>query len=482
VAPSPVPYEILFMTAPPSLLVSLYDSVAQRPLPLRVPRGQPISFYACGITPHAAPHVGHARSFVVFDTLRRTLEALGWPVRLVRNITDVDDKIIAAAARQGTDWRTLAHGWADRNRAFFRQLGVADSEEPAVSEHIPAIMALIERLVTKGHAYVAANGDVYFAVATFSGTDVAHQPAEALLSAQQAGRVAHEHKREAADFALWKAAKPGEPAWESPWGQGRPGWHIECSAMIEALFGDTLTIHGGGVDLRFPHHQCEICQSEAAFDRPLANHWIHHGSVLRDGEKMSKTLGNVVSVEDALAEAERLRPGQGGAVLRWALLSTLWSKPLDWNDRLLPRAAATVAKLEARLQTRAVTTLSPTAPWSGAAAFWAALADNFNVPQAMAALHQALRAPASDRAAVDAFLVDALNALGMGEDVWPSAWQPVEPEVLVIPAQIQTWVAEREAFRQVKDFAAADQVRRRLLEAGWQVVDRADGAHVLPVR
>lgn len=468
------------MPAPHNLQVSLYDSVAQRPLPLRVRPGDPISFYACGITPHAAPHVGHARSFVVFDTLHRTLEALGWPVRLVRNITDVDDKIIAAAARDGTDWRTLAHTWADRNRAFFRRLGVADVEEPAVSDHIPDILALITRLLEKGHAYAAANGDVYFAVHSFTGTDVAHQPMDALLSAQQAGRVAHDHKHAAADFALWKAAKPGEPAWDAPWGAGRPGWHIECSAMIEALFGDTLTIHGGGVDLRFPHHQCEICQSEAAFDRPLAQHWLHHGSVLRDGEKMSKTLGNVVSVEDALDQAERLRPGQGGAVLRWALLSTLWSKPLDWSDRLLPRAATTLAKIQARLQTRA-TVATPEAPWAEGHAFWSALADNFNVPLAMAVIHRALNAPARERAAADAFLVEALTALGLEEALWPTAWHAPTPEVVVIPNQVHAWVAEREAFRQAKDYAAADRVRQQLTEAGWQVVDQAEGPRVSPL-
>ena len=269
-------HEIWIMPAPFDLPFSLHDSARQQLWPIRVPRGEPIAFYACGITPYAAPHVGHARSFVVFDALRRVLEAFGWPVRLVRNITDVDDKIIAAAAAEGTDWHTLAHRWADHNRRVFQSLGVAATEEPSVSEHMSDIVALIERLVEKKHAYAEPSGDVYFDMDTFRGTDVAHQPADALLSHRAAGRVAHAGKRHAADFALWKAAKPGEPAWPSPWGLGRPGWHVECSAMIEALFGQTLTIHGGGSDLRSRTTSARC----ASLKPPLIARWPITGSTM----------------------------------------------------------------------------------------------------------------------------------------------------------------------------------------------------------
>lgn len=480
--------------APTGAPFSLYDSAAQTLLPLRLAKGQPLSFYACGITPYAAPHVGHARSFVIFDALTRVLDAFGWPTTLVRNITDIDDKILAAAQTQGVAWHTLASDWAAVNRDEFSRLGVRPTAEPKVSDHIPQILRLIERLVAKGHAYPTAAGDVYFAVDSFTGTDVAHQPREALRSAAGESRVIHDGKRDLADFALWKAAKPSEPSWTSPWGEGRPGWHIECSAMAEAIFGDTLTLHGGGTDLRFPHHQCEVCQSEAAFGRPLSRHWIHHGSVLRDGEKMSKSLGNTISAAQAREAAEALAPGQGGAVVRWALLSAHWPKPLDWKASLLPRAAKTLDRM-GRALTQAMRDRQ-VADWmslmahpdgvdapnfAGEDAFWAALGSNFNVPLAMASLHHAAKAARlSGKAgwAAAHFLGQAVRLLGLDETIWPAAWHLPPQAAPTLPDVAQALVDEREMARAERNFERADQLRQRLSAMGWHVDDRADGPHV----
>ena len=478
------------LTAPADLPFQLYDSVAQTLLPIELAKGSPLSFYACGVTPYAAPHLGHGRSFVVFDALARVLEAFGWPTTLVRNITDIDDKIIAAAQAQGTDWRTLAWGWADQNRRLLAYVGVRPTPEPKVSEHLDDIKALIARLVDLGHAYPTPIGDVYFDTTTFQGTDVAHQPAESLLSATGEGRVQKTAKRNAADFALWKAAKPGEPSWPSPWGEGRPGWHIECSAMAQAYFGTTLTLHGGGSDLRFPHHQCEVCQSEAAFGRPLARHWIHHGSVLHDGEKMSKSLGNVVALADALDEAERLAPGQGGAVLRWALLQRHWAKPLDWQPHLLPQAASQLQRLKEALHAAFTHRGMPDwaaflthadasdTPDPNGEAFWAALSDNFNVPGAVAVLFrtaQRAHQPGTDGWQAARLLGDALRLLGLDEALWPAAWRAPDR---AIPDAIQALLTAREAARQARDYAQADRLRDLIQEEGWTIEDRPEGPQV----
>ena len=326
---------------PISTLPVFTDSIARKALaPPRAPHEGPISFYACGITPYAPAHIGHARSFVVFDLMRQVLRDHGFEVALVRNVTDIDDKIIQAAQAEGRDWKEFSHAHAASNRHSLARLGVVDYEEPHASEHIEEIQSLIQRLLDKGHAYVSATGDVLFEVGSFRGAALMPHQAEDLLVGGNNDRVDHSGKRSPADFVLWKPAKEGEPSWASPWGEGRPGWHIECSAMVEKRFGGTLDYHGGGTDLRFPHHQAEIQQSEAAFSRPLAHRWVHHGSV-RDqyGKKMSKSLGNYVELTQALDQAEGLLPGAGGAVLRLALLSALWTKPLDWSDDLLRQSA-----------------------------------------------------------------------------------------------------------------------------------------------
>lgn len=429
-----------------------YDTHARALLTPPDTQGRPISFYACGITPYAATHIGHGRSYVVFDLMAGVLRHAGHTVELVRNITDVDDKIIAAAAASGQDWRSLAHGHARHNTDLLGRLGAQGHEEPAASDHILDIIALGTRLQERGHAYInLETGDLLFEVATFHGTDLVRHQVQDLVE----HRVDSRGKRDPADFVLWKPAKPGEPSWPSPWGQGRPGWHAECSAMIDRRFGGRVDYHGGGVDLRFPHHQAEIMQSEAAHGHPLAARWVHHGSV-RDGlgRKMSKSLGNTVSLESALDEAEQLAPGQGGDVVRLALLSALWTRPLDWHDRILGRAAQHLDRWQ-RAAARATA--------GGGETVREALYDNLNTPLAISRMH-GLASQAMEGNLTAAHEVKAgLELLGL----------VAQPVFKANPhqARIEELIAQREALRAEKRWQEADQLREDLARLGHAVRD-----------
>ena len=456
------------------------DTASQTLLPLAVPRGETVNIYACGITPYSAPHIGHARSFVVFDAFAKTLQYLGWKVDMIRNITDIDDKIIRQAHLEGTTWQELSTRWAGFNTRLFARLNVSPVPEPKVSTSMPAIVSMVQALLDKGNAYVTPLGNVYFSVGSMTPTDLIHQSANDLKTRQGTGRVQKDDKKDAADFALWKRAGSAEPGWASPWGHGRPGWHIECSAMIEDHFHGPVHIHGGGTDLRFPHHQCEACQSEAYMGRPLASHWVHHGSVLHDGQKMSKSIGNVVLAETLLSDAEALLPGRGAVLARIALLSAHWQKPLDWSGQVLHRAAKRVQGLEAAFQERMqekVVSLEAVEPLSSSPGFSSfqsdyqqALAQNFNTPLALGILEKAVRTASLPD------LREALGALGLDRDFWPALFDldPV-PSVIEVPEDIQRLVDSREKARLEKDFAAADALRETLEKTGWQIEDRREG-------
>lgn len=438
------------------------DSLSRQSLAVPHDTTTPISFYACGITPYSDAHIGHARSFVVFDLMRRVLEHDGYTVNLVRNITDVDDKIIAHAAAQNRHWKELAHSFAAQNRQLMSELNVGEYEEPAASEHIPDIIDLVERLIVKGHAYVGENGDVLYSVKSFQGAALMPHDLDDL--GHNGARVQHEGKRDNHDFVLWKGAKPNEPSWPSPWGNGRPGWHIECSAMIEKRFGATVDYHGGGTDLRFPHHQAEIQQSEAAYDRPLAHRWVHHGSV-RDGKgrKMSKSLGNVVLLKDALAEAEALTPGAGGAVLRHALLSALWTKPLDfWPATTLKTSASHLTQWSKVAQQGTITE-------QFAERLNAPLRDNLNTPKFFAVLHELSAEAKRGSKEAAAAVYEGLLRLGVSHDAIAALKYE---EVIETPQHIQELLNERELHRSNRNFAQADVVRAQLKELGWDVQDK----------
>lgn len=415
-----------------------------------------VSIYACGITPYSSAHVGHARTYVVFDLLAKTLRGLGHRVSLARNITDIDDKIIAAAVREGVHWSEISERYSAENRALMLATGVEVPLEPKASEHLPAIFELIGKLQVLGLAYLAESGDVLYRVSAFQpeGGLLARHGEGALRSQQGQSRVATEGKEDARDFALWKRVAAHEPGFESPWGWGRPGWHVECSAMIGALYGGSVTIHGGGVDLKFPHHQAEIMQSEPVYRRPLADIWMHNGSVLSDGQKMSKSLGNYVTWAEALEQADRLAPGQGGSLLRLSLLQAHWQKPLDWSESLLQATATELKSL-----TRGLTSVSV----AGAererlvAAFLGQLKANLNMPAAMVWLRARARAGDAKQLAV------ALDFLGIDVQAWANLQEQAAPVDSDLFAQL---TAQREEARRNKDWARADALREQLLALG----------------
>lgn len=450
----------------PSLPV-LFDSLTKQLEVVPVSFNQPISFYACGITPYSPSHIGHARSFVVFDVMKSMFEAHGHPTRLIRNITDIDDKIIAAAQEQGVSWQDISWTNAKRNRQEFLELGVVTQEEPKASEHIDGMIDLVQKLLEQDYAYISPKGDVLFDTHQFEPSrlrvvDPEHQ--------HHVSRVDQHGKRHAENFVLWKTVKSGEPSWPSPWGHGRPGWHLECSAMVESLVGDTLSYHGGGIDLCFPHHQAEIFQSEAAFNRPLAHRWVHHGAV-RDhlGRKMSKSLGNTVILQDALKQAEDIAPGAGGALVRFALIGTLWTQPLYWKDDLLKTTHERLLKW-VRAQSHGNKTFTSSLPNPAVGI----LGHNLNTPQIFAQLDQWSKSAKEDQQ--HAFWVkDTLHLLGVTE-AWMEALL-TEP-VLQVPQDVQALVDLRHEARKAKNFAQSDQLRLQIEMLGWIVEDQAQQSHL----
>ncbi len=433
------------------------------------------SIYLCGATVQGEPHIGHVRSGVAFDVLRRWLtDGHDLDVAFVRNVTDIDDKILDKAAEAGRPWWEWA---ATHERAFtaaYEALNVLPpSVEPRATGHITQMIELIDRLIEAGHAY-AAGGDVYFAVETF--------PAYGALSGHRLedvhqGESTAEHKRDPRDFTLWKAAKPGEPSWPTPWGRGRPGWHIECSAMAGTYLGPIFDIHCGGMDLVFPHHENEQAQSRAAGDG-FAQTWLHNGWVTMGGEKMSKSLGNVLSIPNVLT---RVRAQE----LRYYLGSAHYRSMLEYSDTALSDAAAAYRKIEGFvLRVHERIGAVPVGDWP--AEFAAALDDDLGTPAALAVIHQvvtagntalaagddaaATEAAAAVRAMTGIFGVDPLDPR------WAGAAGSGDGAHQALDVLVRAELDRRQTARAQKDWATADQVRDRLTEAGIEVIDTADGA------
>ena len=461
-----------------------------------------VRMYVCGPTVYSYVHIGNARTFTAFDTMVRYLRYRGYRVTYVRNYTDVDDKIIQAAAKTGESAVELAARFARAFEEDAEALGLLPPDvAPKVSEHLPEIVSIIGRLVEKGVAY-ESGGDVYFQVSRFPG--YAKLSGRNLDELRAGERVTPgEQKREPLDFALWKAAKPGEPAWESPWGPGRPGWHIECSAMSARYLGESFDIHGGGLDLIFPHHENEIAQSEAASGRQLARYWMHCGFLDLEGAKMSKSLGNTVTLREALRHVDP-------EALRLFLIGTHYRNPLSFSDRALADAEhrmeyfyETLARVDARLSTAKDPGPGPHLedPHRFRTAFEAAMDDDFNTSGALAALSGLFtalnelldRPPVKDKAQVVRTLrllradLEAISqAMGLLRDV-PADWllrrrdRAVAQRGLDV-AQIEALLLERKDARSQKDFARADAVRDTLARMGVEVMDTAAGTtwKVLP--
>ncbi|GGK60019.1 cysteine--tRNA ligase [Nocardia camponoti] len=430
------------------------------------------SVYLCGATVQGLPHIGHVRSGVAFDVLRRWLLANDIDVAFIRNVTDIDDKILHKAAEAGRPWWEWA---ATHERAFndaYRVLGVLPpSAEPRATGHITQMVEMMQRLIDRGHAY-AAEGDVYF--------DVLSWPNYGELSGNKLddvhqGEAPARGKRDPRDFTLWKSAKPGEPSWPSPWGPGRPGWHLECSAMAEYYLGAEFDIHCGGLDLVFPHHENEIAQSKAAGDG-FARYWLHNHWVTMGGEKMSKSLGNVLSVPNVLT---RVRPVE----LRFYLGSAHYRSKLEYSDKALDDAVVSYQRIEAFVN-RVNERVGEVTVGKWTDAFAAALDDDLGVPRALAEIHRvvhegnrALEAGAVDTALEQASQVRAMLSI-LGVDPLDEQWfSPADNSAALdaLDSLVKTELDRRATARAEKNWAEADAARDRLIAAGIEVTDTPQG-------
>jgi cysteinyl-tRNA synthetase len=429
-----------------------------------------VKMYVCGPTVYDYFHIGNARTFTVFDMVFRWLTASGFEVSYARNITDVDDKIIERANKNGEPIDALTARMIDAMHEDFDRLKLErPTLEPRATRHIDSMLELIDRLVNKGLAYPAPNGDVYYSVRDFPGYGKLSR--KSLDDLRAGERVAVDSsKRDPLDFVLWKAAKPLEPKWPSIFGDGRPGWHIECSAMCRAELGERLDIHGGGWDLQFPHHENEIAQSEGAFDHPFVNYWMHAAFLNMDDEKMSKSLGNFFTAREIL---NRLDPVQGGEVVRFFLLRGHYRSEISYTWDTLDDARNTLLGFYTTL--REVAPHDSAIDWSNdfAARFKAAMDDDFNTPIAFAVLHQLRGEVNRSRSAV---LAGQLRALGGTIGLFQEdAATFMQGAASLSDARIDALIAERNAARKAKDFSRADEIRKQLEEAGIALEDSAGG-------
>ena len=426
------------------------------------------TMYVCGPTVYSYPHIGNARSAVVFDLLYRLLKHRFGDVAYARNVTDIEDKIIEAARAAGVPTSAIVERYTPAYHADMAALGVLPPTiEPFATGHVPQMLAMIEALIAKGHAY-EADGHVLFHVPSFPAYGrLSRRSREEMIDGARV-EVAP-YKRDPADFVLWKPSAPDQPGWDSPYGRGRPGWHIECSAMIEAHLGATIDIHGGGQDLRFPHHENELAQSSCAHGgAPLARFWVHNGFLNVDHEKMAKSVGNVLLVRDLLREA----PGEA---IRFALLSTHYRKPLDWTSASLPQAKQALDRLYRTIELLPDTDDASQVPDG----VLRALEDDLNTPKAFAELFAlAHRAHASsdegERRALRAELLAGGALLGL-LDQEPASWFQEAGASSLEPAEIERLIDARAAARAARNFAEADRIRDQLAAAGVALEDGPEG-------
>ncbi len=489
-----------------------YNTLTERKEELTPLTAGEVRMYVCGVTVYDLCHLGHARSLLTFEVLRRYLRFRGYRVRMVRNYTDVDDKIIRRAQEAGTTWDAVADHYVQEFQTDMARFELPPADvEPRATVHIPAMVALIERLLARGLAYVV-EGDVYFRVRAYPGYGrLSHRNLEDLRAGARV--EADERKADPLDFALWKRVKPGEPAWDSPWGPGRPGWHIECSAMAMHYLGDSFDLHGGGEDLIFPHHENEIAQSEGATGKPFARVWVHNGFVRIQQEKMSKSVGNVFTIRELLS---KFSPD----ALKLFLLGTHYRGPIDYAPEKVEEAGRALDRI--RLLAEAVETLEEgpagamlpggVEPALAAAReeFVAAMDDDLNTARGLSAIFTLVRqlnaaldtlpdrrvaSPAAAAALREA--VAEVRRLGQVLGLALATGAPISAEAAAaaavaallreycpdrVPAiadlagGVEALLARREGARRARDFAAADAIRRRLAEAGIEVADRPQGS------
>jgi cysteinyl-tRNA synthetase len=463
------------------MVLQLYNTLTRKKETFQPLVPGKVKMYACGVTVWDFCHLGHARAAITFDLVARYLRHLGMDVTFVRNFTDVDDKIINRANKEGRSWQDVAAQYiADYEQAMALLGCIPPSHEPKASEYIQGMQEMIGKLIAKGNAY-AAGGDVFFAVRTFKG--YGKLSGKNIEDLESGARVeVSEAKRDPLDFALWKGAKPGEPAWDSPWGPGRPGWHIECSCMSKVLLGDTFDIHGGGRDLIFPHHENEIAQSEAANGAEFVRYWMHNGTLDIDSAKMSKSLGNYFTVHDVVKKYDP-------EVVRYFLLSANYRSPLNYTEQALQDSKMALDRIyetSARVENFPL----PLGEGRGEGAvqkwiakFSEALDDDFNTPKAYAVIFDAVRdVNRGDKEAVaawPAFRNYFSAILGFGgsgpADYFARQTKRSTQKTGVDPAQIEQLLADRKAARTAKDFKKSDAIRDQLAAMGVTIKDRPDG-------
>ena len=436
-----------------------------------------VKIYACGPTVYNYIHIGNARPICVFDVLRRYLEYRGYKVTFVQNFTDIDDKIIKKANEEGTDYKTVSEKyieefWKDAKGLNFRPATV----HPKATENIDKIIEIVSGLIENGHAY-AVDGDVYFSPKTFPEYGkLSHQPLEELEAGARI--MVGDIKRDPMDFALWKAAKPGEPYWDSPWGKGRPGWHIECSAMVCRYLGETIDIHCGGQDLIFPHHENEIAQSECSTGcKPYVKYWFHSAHLMVEGAKMSKSLGNLYTFDDLASK------GYTAQQIRYALISGHYRQQLNFTFKGLDDAKSALAKLSKSLKSALEKLglkmsdfkklVNPSAKFEGTAfeGAWTALCDDINVPKAIGEIFASLEKLGASQENLNAFggLMYALG-IDLSEIENETQEAPIE-----IPDEIVELANKRWEAKKAKNFALADELRKKISDLGWTVLDKKDG-------
>ena len=457
--------------------MQIYNTMTRKKEALIPLKPGEISMYVCGPTVYNYFHIGNARPFVVFDTLRRYLEHRGYQVKFIQNFTDIDDKLIRKANEEGCTVQEIADRYIQEYYVDADALGVERATcNPRATEHVQQIIDLVQTLIDKGHAYPTDNGDVYFSVRSFPGYGkLSGQSIDDLESGARIDPT--EQKRDPLDFALWKGAKPGEPAWPTPWGMGRPGWHIECSAMSMELLGPTFDIHAGGQDLIFPHHENEIAQSEAATGKPFARYWMHNGYINVDNQKMSKSLGNFRLVRDISKEFDL-------EAVRLFLLGTHYRNPVNFSRELVEQSETALTRLRTARERLREAPVGPATQEDAAflealdqhrAAFYAAMDDDLNTADALGALFDFVRAlntfvsqphgqEALDKAA--RLFDDIASILGILQHEKAQAF----------PQEALDLLAARTEARKAKDWARADAIREQLKALGYGVEDTKEGA------
>jgi cysteinyl-tRNA synthetase len=454
-------------------MLKIYNSLTRKKEEFKPIVAGKVGMYVCGVTIYDLCHIGHGRTFVSFDVVSRYLRYLGYDLNFVRNITDIDDKIIKRAAENGESCEALTERLIGEMHADFDALNMArPNVEPRATQYIQEIIDLVEKLIKRGFAYVADNGDVMFEVSKYD--DYGKLSKQDLDQLQAGARVSIEvTKRSPLDFVLWKMSKPGEPTWESPWGPGRPGWHIECSAMNSSILGDHFDIHGGGSDLQFPHHENEIAQSCCAHDTQYVNTWMHSGMVMVDREKMSKSLGNFFTIRDVLGHYD-------AETVRYFLMSGHYRSQLNYSEENLNQARASLERLYTSLR-GLDTTVEAQGCDEYVTRFEAAMNDDFNTPEAYSVLfdmaREINRVKAEDIAAANAMgavmrkLAEVIGILYQDPEAFLKGDAGDDDEV----AEIEALIKLRNDSRAAKDWANADMARDKLTEMGIVLEDGPEG-------